>query len=894
MAILDRFRHKWNHSDPAVRADSVRELDDVEILVRIAREDRDPAVRRLAVKRLTDADALFRVAEGEVDEGIRRLAHDKGARLHLDAVLAARELSDAEPLLAKLSGPTHLAEVARMSGEEPIALAALARLNDPKELGDVARRARHVAVRLQAVTRVTEPAILARVAAADEDERVVTAALDRLDDPASLRELAARVSRKSTRRQVLQKLEGLGGLQAPPSKKRRAAQLEVVSLAESLASSFGREGATGQIAAAQARWADLSTDATPDLRRRFEEAVEAFSRNHGARSSASPSAVTPSSEPAATSPLPGADGAASVVAEPAATFGMPAPPAPPPPAPIPSLEVRRATAMRLVEEAERLLPTTALQRARRKLDDVQSELGRLALPEEEAPELRARLATVSDALSREEEGRRKLQAEKAGRIEAQCAKLEALAASAVRAEIVAGMREGQGALKDLEHLPKEVERAVRARLQAALQLLPRRLEELREAETWERWSTQPAREELCKRIEALAGESDMRKVGRELAELRREWDLTHPKEASRGDDLDARFFKIARELRLKCNEHFGKLATERKSNLELKVAICEKAEAMSSSTDWEETAQALKALQDEWKTIGPIPRAQAEVVWQRFKAACDPYFTRRKEHYDALDEQRNKSLEQKVELCVRVEALAESEDVEGAVAAAKKAQDEWKDSGPVPRKDRDAIWKRFRQACDKVFDLRERRVQIEEERTERKRRELCDRVLELANAPATETLPADVLALLKEWRGSGAVRADRAPELRAAFDDAIGKVLEAHPASFVGTELDPEAGRRRREELCSKVEALKPKVPLSLPKAATLDQMVEHLRTALNSNTPQDKKPEAEWRDLSRELERFQGSWDRLGPMPGAAGQALEARFRKACQDFYERRRGNG
>jgi hypothetical protein len=148
---------------------------------------------------------------------------------------------------------------------------------------------------------------------------------------------------------------------------------------------------------------------------------------------------------------------------------------------------------------------------------------------------------------------------------------------------------------------------------------------------------------------------------------------------------------------------FSPQAEARTLNLQRKEALCVRAEALSESRDWIATADQLKALQAEWKTIGAVPRGHEKTVWERFQKACDRFFTRRHEDLAHRKEMWAQNLARKEALCVRAEALAESTDWDPAANEIKALQNEWKTIGPVKKSRSDAIWQRFRAACDRFF-----------------------------------------------------------------------------------------------------------------------------------------------------------------------------------------------
>ena len=129
------------------------------------------------------------------------------------------------------------------------------------------------------------------------------------------------------------------------------------------------------------------------------------------------------------------------------------------------------------------------------------------------------------------------------------------------------------------------------------------------------------------------------------------------------------------------------------------MALCERAEALADSTNWIQTADEIKRLQAEWKTIGPVTRGQEKAIWERFRIPCDRFFTRRHQDLAQRKGMWTENLAKKEALCARAEALAESTDWDSAAAEIKALQAEWKAIGPVKKTRSEAIWQRFRGAC---------------------------------------------------------------------------------------------------------------------------------------------------------------------------------------------------
>ena len=165
--------------------------------------------------------------------------------------------------------------------------------------------------------------------------------------------------------------------------------------------------------------------------------------------------------------------------------------------------------------------------------------------------------------------------------------------------------------------------------------------------------------------------------------------------------------------------YFKGLDEIRAQNLELKKTLVDKAEAIAGRTDWEPAAKDLKSLQTEWKAIGPVPDRHSQKLWNKFRAACDRFFEARRTHYSELHAVEKENLAFRRTLIDEVKALQEADQPPGEIVnAIKGIQARWKESGRVPYKEKEKIWKEFRKEIDIVFNgLDNRRGEARRERT---------------------------------------------------------------------------------------------------------------------------------------------------------------------------------
>jgi hypothetical protein len=263
-------------------------------------------------------------------------------------------------------------------------------------------------------------------------------------------------------------------------------------------------------------------------------------------------------------------------------------------------------------------------------------------------------------------------------------------------------------------LPTKKDRQeVQTRLEAVRGILGPRVQELRDADEWQRWANLQVQEELAKKMESLAEEPDLEVAARRMRELQGRWKQVALAPRTQGEALWRRFKTAQDAVFTRTSAHLTAQNEERGHNLAKKQSLCEQAEALATSTDWVKTATALQALQAEWKTVGPVSRGSEKAIWERFRAACDQFFSRRHDDLKKRKDEWSENLARKEALCAQAEALSSSTEWEAAAAECRKLQLEWKQIGPVRRTKSDAVWQRFRTACDAFFDRYKHRDQVD-------------------------------------------------------------------------------------------------------------------------------------------------------------------------------------
>jgi len=216
---------------------------------------------------------------------------------------------------------------------------------------------------------------------------------------------------------------------------------------------------------------------------------------------------------------------------------------------------------------------------------------------------------------------------------------------------------------------------------------------------------------LCEKAEELLLEPNPVNAFRSLQEFHNQWREIGPVPQESKNEIWDRFKEATSQINKRHHEYFEKQKDEQRKNLDAKIALCEEVEAinlleMKNFKDFDERALKVVELQKMWRTIGFAPKKQNSRVYQRFRDACDVFFEKKRGFYADNKEIQLNNLQLKTELCIQAEALQESTDWKATSDALIKLQKEWKEIGPVPRKQSEKTWKRFRKACDHFFNCK--------------------------------------------------------------------------------------------------------------------------------------------------------------------------------------------
>jgi hypothetical protein len=329
---------------------------------------------------------------------------------------------------------------------------------------------------------------------------------------------------------------------------------------------------------------------------------------------------------------------------------------------------------------------------------------------------------------------------------------------------------------------------------------------------------------------------------------------------------DKEFFQAFSDFKKRRGTALKELEQSKDKNLASKNQILDRLRELVDGEETTDSITTIKKIQEEWKSIGPVPTSQSKNIWASFNALMDRFYDNRSIYFELKELDRKKNLETKLELCVKAEALQEVEDLKEAIKQLNDLHEEFKHIGPVPREEQEELWTRFKAASDAVYL---RRKDYYEDQKEVFKRNLEAKELLIKGLEALQDYKADrirewnsktkeVLDIQKEWEAIGPVPKENGKEINRAFWGFFKKFF--HNKNVFFKELDEQrvSNKEKAEALIAEAEA------------------------QVNST---------DWQSSSNILIKLQEEWKNLGPTPEKVRNELYRRFKLACDTFFDNRR---
>ena len=369
-----------------------------------------------------------------------------------------------------------------------------------------------------------------------------------------------------------------------------------------------------------------------------------------------------------------------------------------------------------------------------------------------------------------------------------------------------------------------------------------------------------AKERFCEIAEKLADDENVVNAFHELQKLHEQWKEFGPVAKEKRDEIWNRFKAATAVINKHYQAHFEGQKEQQMANLVAKEALCEEVEAIAAkevttSGEWNELSAQIVEIQARWRKIGFATRKDNQKIYDRFRAACDAFYARKRDYYSGFKDAMNTNLEKKMAIIEKAEALKSSTEWKKATDQFIELQKEWKEIGAVPRKKSEQIWKRFRAACDEFFAERDKNAKPENDfyGNLRAKKALIAEVE--AYVPAEdEAANAEALAAFNErWQAIGHVPFKEKDAVNAAWREAVQAKFPGQGSRRSVPRAAAKAPKSERDVLMDKYRALQQDV-------ATYENNIGFFSASKNSEPlikqMQDRieKAKAELKELEQKI----------------------------------------
>lgn len=338
--------------------------------------------------------------------------------------------------------------------------------------------------------------------------------------------------------------------------------------------------------------------------------------------------------------------------------------------------------------------------------------------------------------------------------------------------------------------------------------------------------------------------------------------------AFKHDELTDRFEANYRLIRDNKIQYVKDQENRKETNLKKKQEILEKLREFVDSEETNIQFDAFKAIQTEWKEVGPVPGAYVKTLWANYNALVDRFYDNRHIYFELKELDRKKNLEAKYELCEKAEALSKNENVSEAIKELNELHHEFKHIGPVPNNEREALWQRFKGASDAVYDRRKDFVDGLKEQLEANlviKKELAEKVQSFTSFNSDKIKEwnkktKELQEVQEKWEATGGLPRANAKEVNRLFWSAFKTFYHNKGQFFKRLDSLREESLIKKKVLVEKAQAL---------------------------------KDSTEWNKTAGELKKLQADWRELGPVPEKYRESIYREFKTACDHFFEQKRAS-
>ena len=862
MSVFDMFKPKWKSSDSQVRCRAVQELDDQDILLEICQEDSDVLVRGGAIKKLRDASSLELVISSEEDSELQKIAGHRLNKIYSQKILSSDDQVVNRELISKIDDEVILTSIAVASED-----------NDVCEL---------------ILSRIQSSELLVKIVRSAVNKKASKGALEQIDDKATLIKLAASAPTKQLKKIAQKRVDSLETTSCDIVGKTVVEKLETIcTMAEKTSDSLDWQKARSTFEQLAESWGQLDpVNEHGDLKQTFRFHCEHFNEREELHLIAREAIAAKENiseevkqllnrmDESVTADLENQKIAWNAIEN----------------IPFEKAELLDKEFVKLCESVTsyiadfdkkrdiRLAQIAVLEalcmEAEKCTGDNEVELNMSVFARLEAKWLVASkdVEDISEMTTRYQVAVAGYQAKKAeldktaaeaeakdlAHVQALCDELTALVAVEKIKDSTARIKELELELKGLKRATSPAIKELVSGFKTTVDNFFSQLKTQYESEDLDRWAHYTKLQNLAEQAERLLiGEINHHDVIKKVKELRKQWKETGSAPREKADEVWNRFNGACESAFAQCREFFDVLDSERDGNLLKKVALCEKVEALKESSDWKQTAEAIKQIQADWKDIGHVPKDKEKETYERFRASCDFFFDRRKEDFQERDKLHAVHAEEKQLICQKATKIVDMDWTEGSQFA-KELRDQWKKVGSARRSDEDKLWQEFNGCINSFYD------KFESERPGNliKKTALCQQIEELLSDLSDDVnfrdLNNKVTAIKKSWDETGPVPKENDNEIWDRFNAPMKTFNHKRRAFFVKSDAERGENLKKKELLIEELEKV----------------------IAAQEN----------WKEAADAIKQIQAQWKAVGPAPKECDQEIWTTFRGLCDDFFAKR----
>lgn len=334
----------------------------------------------------------------------------------------------------------------------------------------------------------------------------------------------------------------------------------------------------------------------------------------------------------------------------------------------------------------------------------------------------------------------------------------------------------------------------------------------------------------------------------------------------RFDEATVKFEQNWKSAREKFSKHQAQLIAQKDTNLKTKQDILVKMRDLLDSEEDSMSHAKFKTLQNDWKSTGAVPQAQAQELWANYNALVTRFYNNRSIFFELKELDRKKNLEAKIELCLKAEALKDESHVATALRELNEIHQEYKQVGPVPQESQEEIWQRLKAATDVVYANKR---QFDEQRLIQEAANLKLKQDLVPQIQALEEFESDsmqewnkqsekIIALKEEWAKIGFVDRDKSNGVEKQFWASFKSFFAKKAKFYQNLDAIRDENLKKKEELISQAEAL---------------LTIEDIDQAINT------------------VKRLQADWKKIGPASKKVNEQVFLKFKTACDSLFDKKR---